>query len=80
LTFHSAKGLEFDVVFITGLFDGNVPALRSLARVEEVEEERRLLFVAMTRATELLFLSYPKKFDGKGTEPSRFLLELIGML
>lgn len=80
LTFHSAKGLEFSVVFITGLFDGNVPALRSLARLEELEEERRLLFVAMTRATELLYLSYPKKVEGKVVEPSRFLLELIGVL
>lgn len=80
LTFHSAKGLEFEVVFITGLYDGNVPSLTSLARLEELEEERRLLFVALTRATEFLYLSYPRRVDGKGVEPSRFLLEMIGML
>ncbi|MCS7233419.1 MAG: UvrD-helicase domain-containing protein [Synergistetes bacterium] len=80
LTFHSAKGLEFDVVFITGLYDGNVPYFASLARLEELEEERRLLFVALTRATEHLYLSYPRRVDGKGAEPSRFLLEMIGML
>ncbi|KUK14566.1 MAG: UvrD-helicase domain-containing protein [Synergistetes bacterium] len=80
LTFHSAKGLEFDAVFITGLYDGNVPSLSSLARVEELEEERRLLFVALTRATELVYLSYPKKVENRWVEPSRFLLEMIGML
>lgn len=80
LTFHSAKGLEFDVVFITGLYDGNVPSFASLARLEELEEERRLLFVALTRATEYLYLSYPRRVEGKSMEPSRFLLEMIGML
>ncbi len=80
LTFHSSKGLEFDTVFITGLVEGKMPPLRSLARLEELEEERRLLFVGITRAADTLYLCYPKRVDGRSSEPSRFLLQLLGML
>lgn len=60
-TIHSSKGLEYRVVFVIGLQDGTFPSNRSRDRWEDYEEERRLMYVAMTRAKELLFLSYNKK-------------------
>ena len=56
-TIHSAKGLEWPVVFIPGVYEGSIPS----SRAEEHDEERRLLYVAMTRAKALLYLSYPEK-------------------
>ncbi|RYY70461.1 MAG: DNA helicase II, partial [Comamonadaceae bacterium] len=58
MTVHSAKGLEFDCVFVSGLEEGLFPSERSLAEYEGVEEERRLMYVAITRARKRLYLSY----------------------
>ena len=81
-TIHQAKGLEFDVVFIIMLCDGLFPSARSLETEEGEEEERRLLYVAITRARNELYLSYPLLRAGFGTsgdmlqQPSRFLREI----
>jgi DNA helicase-2/ATP-dependent DNA helicase PcrA len=76
LTLHSSKGLEFKCVFIVGLEDGIIPLYRA-QEVNEVEEERRLLYVGMTRAEQSLFLTHAVKRRWRGTyrnlEPSRFL-------
>jgi len=80
MTVHASKGLEFPIVFITGLEEGLFPHVRSLDTTEEVEEERRLFYVAITRAMELLILSRAKKrrvFGSlKDTKESRFLSEI----
>jgi DNA helicase-2/ATP-dependent DNA helicase PcrA len=79
MTLHSAKGLEFPVVFLTGLEEGVFPHSRSMAEPEELEEERRLCYVGLTRARLRLFLSYAlhRRIQGYGVgEPSRFLLEI----
>lgn len=75
MTMHASKGLEFDVVFVPDLNETVVPYQRS---VEDgnVEEERRLLYVAMTRAREHLYLSYTAERFHKEMEPSRFLEEI----
>ena len=79
-TVHSAKGLEFPCVFVVGLEDGVFPISRSQGLDAEVEEERRLAYVAVTRAMEHLFLSYAStRFlygERKQTLPSRFLTEM----
>ena len=58
MTLHTAKGLEYPVVFITGMEEGVFPHLRSLGEPEELEEERRLCYVGVTRARERLYISY----------------------
>ncbi|KAK9456592.1 P-loop containing nucleoside triphosphate hydrolase protein [Dipodascopsis uninucleata] len=58
-TIHSAKGLEWPVVFVPGVYDGSIPHKRSVDNSEEIDEERRLLYVAMTRAKGLLYLTMP---------------------
>jgi DNA helicase-2/ATP-dependent DNA helicase PcrA len=58
MTVHAAKGLEFDAVFVTGLEEGLFPSERSLADYDGLEEERRLMYVAITRARKRLYLSY----------------------
>jgi DNA helicase-2/ATP-dependent DNA helicase PcrA len=63
MTLHNAKGLEFDTVFITGLEDGLIPHYKSQYTIEEYEEERRLLYVGITRARKKLFLTYAKQRD-----------------
>jgi DNA helicase-2/ATP-dependent DNA helicase PcrA len=68
-TIHLAKGLEFDAVFIAGAAEGVLPHIRSIDRDDSLEEERRLMYVAMTRARKKLFIS----FSGM---PSRFLSEI----
>ncbi|MGY1721973.1 ATP-dependent helicase [Blastococcus sp. SYSU DS0533] len=73
---HAAKGLEWDVVFVVGLVDGVLPIAQSLSRPEAVEEERRLLYVAVTRAREQLTLSWSlaRNPGGRRARPrSRFL-------
>ncbi len=80
MTLHSAKGLEFPVVFIVGLEDGLFPSSRADASEDELEEERRLAYVGMTRAMEDLFLTFAGSrynFGGRNYNmPSRFLIEL----
>ncbi len=80
MTLHAAKGLEFPVVFIIGMEEGLFPHSRSLMNKNELEEERRLCYVGMTRAMEKLFLTYSKRrlFFGQRTSNivSRFILEL----
>jgi DNA helicase-2/ATP-dependent DNA helicase PcrA len=78
-TVHQAKGLEWDTVFVIGLNDGRFPSVRSL-KTDHEEEERRLFYVAVTRAREELFLCYPisaEEWHGLGfLRPSRFIKEL----
>jgi len=79
MTLHSAKGLEFPCVFLTGLEDGVFPHMRSLDDAAEIEEERRLCYVGITRAKEQLALSWAlhRRIHGYGVgEPSRFLREM----
>ena len=85
-TIHQAKGLEFDVVFVIMLCDGLFPSERSLETEEGEEEERRLMYVAITRARNELYLSYPVIRAGRGgggdllQQPSRFLKEIPNKL
>ncbi len=73
-TLHNSKGQEFRAVFIAGLHDDAVPYGAALNDSDQMEREAALLYVAMTRAKELLYLSYSKKDDrGKDLHPSRFL-------
>ncbi|PRY51787.1 Rep family ATP-dependent DNA helicase [Geodermatophilus tzadiensis] len=77
---HAAKGLEWDAVFVVGLVDGVLPIAQSLARPEAVEEERRLLYVAVTRAREQLTLSWSLVRNPGARRPrsrSRFLEGLV---
>ncbi|GIU85590.1 MAG: DNA helicase [Acidimicrobiia bacterium] len=80
MTLHSAKGLEFPVVFLIGLEDGVFPHVRSLGDPEELEEERRLCYVGITRAEERLYLCHAWSRMMFGTTdyrpPSRFLDEI----
>ena len=80
MTVHAAKGLEFPYVFVVGCEENLFPAAQSLNTREEVEEERRLFYVAVTRAEKALWLSYANRRMRWGEtcfcEPSRFLLEL----
>jgi DNA helicase II / ATP-dependent DNA helicase PcrA len=80
MTLHAAKGLEFPVVFLAGLEEGLFPHQRSLEDSSQLEEERRLCYVGMTRAKQQLFLTYAEVRRLRGAEyratPSRFLLEL----
>jgi DNA helicase-2/ATP-dependent DNA helicase PcrA len=86
MTLHSAKGLEFDHVFLVGLEEGVFPHSRSLDREENLEEERRLCYVGMTRARETLTLTravYRRIYGNERLEssmPSRFLQEIPGEL
>jgi DNA helicase-2/ATP-dependent DNA helicase PcrA len=82
LTVHAAKGLEFDVVFVVGLADGIFPDYRASKSQKAAAEERRNAFVAVTRATRLLYLSFPKTRtmpwgDVWQSKPSPFLEEIV---
>jgi DNA helicase-2/ATP-dependent DNA helicase PcrA len=80
MTLHCAKGLEFPVVFIVGIEEGLLPHYRRGEEIEDMEEERRLFYVGITRAKERLFLSRAEKRStfgiGRVNLPSRFLDEL----
>lgn len=80
MTLHSAKGLEFPVVFLVGMEEGIFPGYRSIGEPDEVEEERRLCYVGVTRAKEKLFLTCSKMRTVFGSTscnlPSRFLEEI----
>ena len=80
MTLHSAKGLEFPIVFITGLEEGVFPHSRSLFEPHELEEERRLMYVGITRAMDHLYLLYAAQRmlfgEFKQNAPSQFLLDI----
>ena len=80
MTLHSAKGLEFPVVFIVGMEEGLFPHSRAMLDVSELEEERRLMYVGITRAKEKLFLTYARQRLYFGTRSnnlvSRFLSDI----
>jgi DNA helicase-2/ATP-dependent DNA helicase PcrA len=80
MTLHCAKGLEFPVVFIVGIEEGLLPHYRRGEEIEDMEEERRLFYVGMTRAKERLFLTRAEERStfgvGRANLPSRFLDEL----
>lgn len=80
MTMHSAKGLEFPLVFLCGLEDGLFPHQRSLSDNDGLEEERRLCYVGITRAKEKLYVTYAEQRRLHGTEsfaqPSRFISEI----
>jgi DNA helicase-2/ATP-dependent DNA helicase PcrA len=84
MTLHSAKGLEFESVFLVGLEEGLLPHSRSLGSPDAMEEERRLCYVGMTRAMQHLHLSWARSRQVFGqrrlSEPSRFLEEVPGEL
>jgi DNA helicase-2/ATP-dependent DNA helicase PcrA len=78
-TIHSAKGLEWYAVFVPHLIDGVFPSSRSLSNIDDMEEERRLFYVACSRAKEQLYLTLPSyvfSWDQTYTMPSRFLIEV----
>ena len=81
MTVHSSKGLEFPVVFIAGLDEGLFPIISSLDDKKELEEERRLFYVALTRAQEKVYLLFATNRRRMGAEiingiPSRFINEI----
>jgi len=75
-TMHSAKGLEFDVVFVTSAVEGVIPYEKSTS-FDEIEEERRLFYVAITRAKKLLYISIIKSRYDHDVKPTRFLRKII---
>ena len=77
MTMHGAKGLEFRCVFIPDANEGVTPHGKSVLH-EDMEEERRMFYVAMTRAKEHLHIFYLKERFGKETEVSRFVEEITG--
>ena len=80
ITLHQIKGLEFPVVFMTGFEEGVLPHVRSLDDPEQLEEERRIAYVGMTRAEQRLYLlrSFRRRLAGapQANPPSRFLLDI----
>ncbi|MGI5206693.1 DNA helicase PcrA [Spirillospora sp. CA-108201] len=84
MTLHTAKGLEFPVVFLTGMEDGVFPHLRAMSNPKELEEERRLAYVGITRARQRLYVSRATMRSSWGAPqvnpPSRFLGEVPGTL
>ena len=82
MTFHAAKGLEFPVVYLVAMEDGILPHERSIDRPDQLEEERRLVFVGITRAREEVHTSCARMRDYRGTRrisaPSVFLAEMTG--
>jgi DNA helicase-2/ATP-dependent DNA helicase PcrA len=82
MTYHAAKGLEFPVVYLVAMEDGILPHERSLENAEQLEEERRLVFVGITRGREEVHASAARMRDYRGTRrvsaPSLFLTEMTG--
>ena len=76
LTMHGSKGLEYKIVLVMDVCEGIIPYNKSILD-EQIEEERRLFYVAMTRAKEKLYLLYPKQRYNKDTTRSRFIEELL---
>lgn len=78
MTLHAAKGLEFDHVFIIGVFEGMLPHARSINRVSDIEEERRLFYVGMTRAKRNLYISWSRYsiYHKSYVSPSRLISEI----
>ena len=81
MTMHSSKGLEYKVVFIIGADDESMPHSLSHKNIEDIEEERRLFYVAMTRAKNNLLICYPKLAEAqygskKSVSMSRFIKEI----
>ncbi|MCC7431932.1 ATP-binding domain-containing protein, partial [Candidatus Peregrinibacteria bacterium] len=80
MTIHSAKGLEFPTVFLIGLEDGIFPHSRSLLEREEMEEERRLMYVALTRAKNKLYLVHARNRllygESQSNPPSQFIKDI----
>ncbi len=81
MTMHGSKGLEFEVVFMTSMNDNVCPFIKSQKSISEIEEERRLFYVAMTRAKKRLFISYASQYGTKGSMSqsvfaSRFINEI----
>jgi DNA helicase-2/ATP-dependent DNA helicase PcrA len=77
MTIHSAKGLEFPAVFVVDLVEDVFPLTKKMSSQKEVEEERRLCYVALTRAQKKLYLLYPKWRHGRYQHPSRFLVDML---
>lgn len=76
MTMHASKGLEFDTVYLPGLCEGSIPNRKSVMP-GQIEEERRMLYVGMTRARKKLYLSYVKGDDENPRMPSRFLYPIM---
>ena len=76
LTMHCSKGLEYKTVFVVDVCEGIIPYNKAVLN-EQIEEERRLFYVAMTRAKEKLYLLYPKQRYNKDTTRSRFIEEIL---
>ena len=76
-TLHSSKGLEFPVVFLVDAVEGNMPHKKAVTEAD-IQEERRLFYVGMTRAKDKLYLYYAKERYGQELKCSRFLDELRG--
>ena len=79
-TIHAAKGLEYRVVFVIGCEEGLFPHWKSMESTAEIEEERRLMYVSMTRAERYLYLSTADYRRGQFNPPSRFLAEIEACL
>lgn len=77
MTVHSAKGLEFPVVFVADLIEDVFPLTKKMASQKEIDEERRLCYVALTRAKQKVYLLYPKWRHGRYQKPSRFLVDMF---
>jgi DNA helicase-2/ATP-dependent DNA helicase PcrA len=77
MTVHSAKGLQFPIVFVVDLVEDVFPLTKKMASGKEIEEERRLCYVALTRAQKKLYLLYAKWRHGRYQHPSRFLVDML---
>jgi len=77
MTIHSAKGLEFPVVFVVDLVEDTFPLTKKMSSQKEIAEERRLCYVALTRAQKRLYLLYPKWRHGRYQHASRFLVDMF---